>query len=380
MKKAESPHAGSTPDVFETDHVYPIIMCGGSGTRLWPLSRKDRPKQFLSLDNSGNSLLQRSIERIARMAPPERRWVVTTASQAGLVKEQCAGQIGRILMEPEPKNTAPAVALAASRLMKVDPDSYMVIVSSDHSIQNTRSFEQSVADALALAAHHFFVTIGVEPSFPSTGFGYIECGLPLDENGQILPVRKLQESNADALAYAVRSFREKPNRQAAEQFIRTGKYKWNSGIFVWKTSAFWNAFTHLQPEMAAAFDELNEDNIDQVYGALPSTPIDVAFMEQTSHVACVPARFDWNDVGSWQAVRECFEQDDKGNAFVGPIVELDTTNSVVHSTGPLVATVGLDNMAVVATDDVVLVMPLDRAQDVKKIVDELKRRGKPDIL
>ncbi len=368
------------PEIFRRVTIYPIVMCGGSGTRLWPLSRKDRPKQFLSLDDSGRSLLQESIARVSKVAPPERRWVVTTENQQRLVEEQCGDQVGRILAEPVAKNTAPAVAYAASRLMKTDPDSFMVIVSSDHSIQNTRSFEQSVADALALAEKNFFVTIGVEPTFPSTGFGYIECGLPLDEKGDILPVSKLEEFPRDSLAYAVRSFREKPNRQAAEQFIRTGKYKWNAGIFVWKTSAFWNAFSHIQPEMAAAFDALNETNSKEVYAGLESTPIDVAFMEQTSHVACVPAHFDWNDVGSWQAVRECFEQDDKGNALTGDVIARDTTNCVVHSTGPTVTTVGVDNLAVVATGDAVLVLPLDRAQDVKKIIAELRSQGRDKLL
>lgn len=366
--------------IFENQRVYPIIMCGGSGTRLWPLSRKSSPKQFLSLDGSGLSLLQRSIQRIEKIAPADRRWLVTTQEQMEMVEKQCGSKIGKVLGEPEPKNTAPAIAYAASQLMREDPDSYMVIISSDHSIQNTRSFEQSIADAIQLASQNFFVTIGIEPTFPSTGFGYIECGLPLDENGEILPVSRLQETQDDSLAYAVRSFREKPNKQAAEQFIRTGKYKWNAGIFVWKTATFWNAFSHLQPEMAQSFANVEELGIEKVYKTVENTPIDVAFMEQTSHVACVPARFDWNDVGSWQAVRECFQQDEKGNAVVGNTIAIETTNSVIQSSGPLVATVGLDNIAVIATGDAVLVMPLDRAQDVKKIVEQLKREGRTDLL
>jgi mannose-1-phosphate guanylyltransferase len=344
------------------------------------LSRRDRPKQFLSLDRSGRSLLQSAIERVERMAPPARRWIVTTRDQEPQVAAQCSGRIGKILAEPSARNTAPAVAFAASQLLREDPDSYMVILSSDHAIQNVRSFESSIADALALARKGMFVTIGVEPSFASTAFGYIECGLPLDEDGQILPVRKAQESNHDALAYAVRSFREKPGKQAAEQFLRTGKYKWNAGIFVWKTSTFWNAFSHIQPEIAAAFDNMKEGAEKSTYDALPQVPIDVAFMEQTSHVACVPARFDWNDVGSWQAVRDCFEQDEQGNAFTGDVIALDTTNTLVHSSGQTVAVVGLENMAVVTTKDAVLIMPLDRSQDVKRIIAELEAHGKKSLL
>lgn len=364
-------------NIFQNLSIYPIVMCGGSGTRLWPLSRKSKPKQFLDLDGSGMSLLQSAIKRVERMAPADHRWVVTTQSQKEMVEAQCKQQIGRILAEPEAKNTGPAVAYAASQLMKTDPDSYMVILSSDHAIQNTRSFESSIADALGLARKGLFVTVGIEPSHPSSGFGYIECGLPLDEEGQILSVQKAQKMDSNALAYAVRSFREKPSRAAAEQFIRTGRYKWNAGIFVWKTSTFWNAFHHIQPEIAAAFENMKPGQEAQVYAQLPSVPIDIAFMEQTSHVACVPARFDWNDVGSWSAVRECFNQDELGNALTGDVLALDTTNSVIHASGQKVAVVGLENMAVIATPDAVLVMPLDRAQDVKRIVDELKEKSSP---
>ena len=372
--------AKSIESVFGALKVYPVIMCGGSGTRLWPLSRKGRPKQFLQLDGSGHSLLQSALDRIERMAPASHRWIVTTADHQRLVTEQCGGRIGRILVEPAARNTGPAVAFAASQLMRADPDSYMVILSSDHAIQNIRSFESSVADALALARRGLFVTIGVEPSSPSTGFGYIECGLPLDEEGQIVPVRKASESPGDALAYAVRSFREKPGRQAAEQFLRTGKYKWNAGIFVWKTSTFWNAFSHIQPAISAAFESMKEGGEKAMYASLPDIPIDVAFMEQTSHVACVPARFDWNDVGSWQAVRDCFEQDEQGNALTGDVLTIDTTNTLVHSSGQTIAVVGLDNMAVVATPDAVLVMPLERSQDVKRVIAELESRRKQSLL
>jgi mannose-1-phosphate guanylyltransferase/mannose-6-phosphate isomerase len=372
--------ANPTDSVFNDLKVYPLIMCGGSGTRLWPLSRKARPKQFLTLDGSGKSLLQSAVGRVERMAPAARRWIITTADQESLVSQQCGSQVGRIITEPAARNTGPAVAYAASQLLRTDPDSYMVILSSDHAIQNVRSFESSIADALALARKGLFVTIGVEPTEPSTGFGYIECGLPLDEDGQIMAVRKAQEATGNNLAFAVRSFREKPSKQAAEQFLRTGKYKWNAGIFVWKTSTFWNAFSHIQPEMAAAFENMKDGDVAKVYESLESIPIDVAFMEQTSHVACVPARFDWNDVGSWQAVRNCFEQNEMGNALTGDVIAIDTTNSLVHSSGQTVAVVGLDNIAVVATPDAILVLPLDRSQDVKRIIAEIESRKKLSLL
>jgi mannose-1-phosphate guanylyltransferase len=246
----------------------------------------------------------------------------------------------------------------------------MVILSSDHSIQNVRSFEQTIYDAVHLAKQNFFVTIGIQPTYPATGFGYIEQGLPLDIEGNILSPQKLTETAATG--YSVRSFREKPNQAAAEQFLRTQKYLWNAGIFVWKTKTFWNAFSHIQPESASLIESITSDNLAEVYSKIENSPIDIAFIEQTSHVACVPANFDWNDVGSWSAVRECFEQDNQGNNVSGDVFHLETKNSVIHSTGPFVSVIGMENIAVIATNDAVLVMPLNRSQDVKKTIQYLE--------
>ena len=246
----------------------------------------------------------------------------------------------------------------------------MIILSSDHSIQNVRSFEQTIFDAIKLAKNNLFVTIGIQPNHPATGFGYIEQGLPLDGGGNILSPQKLNEESPTG--YSVRSFREKPNQAAAEQFLRTGKYLWNAGIFVWKTKTFWDAFSHLQPKMAEIISNSNKENFSENYAKLDNISIDVAFIEQTSHVACVPANFDWNDVGSWSAVRECFSQDSQGNTLTGNVYALETKNSVIHTSKPFVSVIGMDNVAVVATEDSVLVMPLNRSQDVKKVINYLE--------
>ncbi|WP_161597513.1 mannose-1-phosphate guanylyltransferase [Fluviispira multicolorata] len=361
-------------DVFEKDHnIYSIILCGGSGTRLWPLSRKSFPKQFLNLGGSKKSLLELSIERVKNISPISRRWLVTAQGQENICTNQVSKQISRVIIEPQARNTSPAIALTAWRLMQEDPDSLMVILSSDHVIQNIRSFEQTVSDAIQLAKNNFFVTVGIQPTYPATGFGYIEQGLPLDKDGNILSPQKLTE--VTATGYSVRSFREKPNQAAAEQFLRTKKYLWNAGIFVWKTKTFWNAFSHIQPETASLIESITNENLSEIYAKLENSPIDIAFIEQTSHVACVPANFDWNDVGSWAAVRECFEQDSQGNTISGESFVHETKNSVIHTSGPFVSVVGMENVAVIATHDAVLVMPLSRSQDVKKVVQYLEQKN-----
>lgn len=351
--------------------VYSIILSGGSGTRLWPLSRQALPKQFIQLGGLDKSLLQLCLDRVKHISLPANRWIITAKGQEELCKRQLSDQKDlKILVEPTARNTAPAIAFSAWKLLKENTEAIMVILPSDHAIQNTRSFEHSISDAIRLARQNLFVTLGIQPTHPATGFGYIEQGLPLDEEGNIILPMKLNETRPTG--YSVRSFREKPNQAVAEQFLRTGKYLWNAGMFVWKAQTFWNAFSHLQPEMAAMIESLDSGDFEKKYASLQNISIDVAFIEQTSHVACVPATFDWNDVGSWSAVRDCFSQDANGNSVSGNILALETKNSVLHSTGPFVSVVGMENVAVVATPDGVLVMPLDRSQDVKKIIPYLE--------
>ena len=250
----------------------------------------------------------------------------------------------------------------------------MVILPSDHYIQNVRSFEYTLQEAVELAAKNLFVVIGIEPSYPATGFGYIELGTPM----YLKESRQKDTSHTDeddyAPAYLVRSFREKPNLAAAEQFLRTGRYLWNAGMFVWKTKVFWEAFKKVQPRMCEKIESINEQNFESVYKELENISIDIGFIERTSHIACVPARFDWNDVGSWAAVRECLATDEDGNTLKGNVFTLDTVNSVVHTTGPFVSVVGLENVAVVVTADAVLVTDLSKSQDVKKIIAHLENK------
>jgi mannose-1-phosphate guanylyltransferase len=348
---------------FLSPNLYGVVLCGGSGTRLWPLSRNHHPKQFLALGGNSRSLLQTSLDRLDGMIRKENRWLVLAPSHAPLAREQTEGIASRLIVEPEARNTAPAVALAAWELLKTNPNAVMMVLSSDHAINNIVGFEESMARAVTLAERDHFVVLGIRPTFPSTGFGYIETGADLEPGG-----------------FHVTSFREKPNQSTAEEFLRTGRYLWNAGMFIWKASTFWRAFKELQPEMAALLESSTEKNLPEVYAKLPKSPIDIAFVEKASRVACVPALFDWNDIGSWAAVRECFPQDSSGNVTSGDCLTVDTRNCVLHSSGPLVATMGLKDTIVVATPDAVLVMPESMSQEVKQVVEGLKATGRAKLL
>lgn len=370
-----------TQELFREENVYSIILCGGWGTRLWPLSRKAFAKQFLTLGGAKRSLLQSSIDRLKSISPASKRWLVTAGGQEKLAAAQSGSDVSRILVEPAARNTAAAVAYAAYELLKTDKDAVMLIISSDHVVQNVGSFEETIFDAVTLAKQNHFVTVGIQPTHPATGFGYIERGSALGKDGVALPTNLSgDELDAKTVGFSVRSFREKPNQAAAEQFLRTGRYLWNAGIFAWKASAFWEAFAKLQPEMARFFEKASAQDIANNYASLPSIPIDIAFLEQTNHVACVPALFDWNDVGSWAAVRECFDQDAQGNSVSGDVYLSETRGSVIHSSGPYVAAIGLEDTCIVATPDAVLVMPLSRSQDVKKVIASLESSGRKELL
>lgn len=341
------------------NRVYSVILSGGSGTRLWPLSNKTLPKQYLSFVPSQKTFLQLTLERSQNISLPQNNIVVTTKDQ----EQTCRTHLtqsdyqGKIIVEPAARNTAAAIALVAWKLLNDDPESFMVILPADHYIQNTESFRSTIRDALTLAQHDYFVTIGIEPTHPATEFGYIE----LDSTLQ--------------LGFSVKSFHEKPNYTKAESFLKSGHYLWNAGMFVWKTKTFWTAFSQLQPEIAKKIESLQKHNEQEIYESLENTPIDIAFMEKASSIACIKARFDWNDIGSWSAIRECFSQDTMGNSIHGNVHAMDVKNCVVHSTGQFVSVIGLENIGVIATKDAILVTNLEHAQQVKKIATMFEQRS-----
>jgi len=350
--------------------ITPVILSGGAGTRLWPMSRESFPKQLLAL-TSDRSLLQETVARVgnsARFADPV---LVCNVEHRFIVAEQLR-ELGvtprAIVLEPVGRNTAPAAAVAA--LMLADEDGLMLLMPSDHTIRDTLAFQSAVTGGADAAARGKLVTFGIKPTAPETGYGYIHRGAPLKgQNG----------------CYAVAEFVEKPDRATAEKYLAAGGYDWNSGMFLFSARRYLEELERLEPDMVARCREAlagAESDLDfmrldaNAFGAAPSRSIDYAVMEHTEDAAVVPADIGWNDVGSWDALWETGAKDGSGNVLIGDAVVLDSENSYLRSESRLVAAIGVRDLIVVDTDDSVLVVPRDRAQDVRVMVDMLKSRNR----
>lgn len=351
--------------------VYAVIMAGGSGTRFWPRSIKSMPKQFLNLFGEG-TMIQNTAKRIEEIIPQERVMVVTNDNYVSIVKEQLPKvPEDNIVGEPVAKNTAPCVAIAAELLYKKDPDAVMVVLPADHHITDPEGFNKVLKSAVAKAeSGEHLVTIGINPSRPETGFGYIHA----------------DNTEADSFVgnnvHPVKAFTEKPDGITAQKFVESGDYFWNSGMFIWKASTVLSEIKKHLPDMyeevKAASPELYESThdaaINDFYHACKSISIDYGIMEKAGSVFVVPGEFGWNDVGSWTAVYDLAEKNKNGNS----VQTLNATfaesegNLVLSSGEKMISLVGMENVAVVETEDAILVCNLDKAQGVKQIVDQLK--------
>lgn len=346
---------------------YAVIMAGGAGTRFWPKSRISRPKQFLSLFGK-ETMLQKTIGRLEGFIDPEQVMVITNESYLPIVSAQ-APELSKdhIIGEKVARNTAPCVAAAAALLYKKDPDAVMIVLPADHEIGKPAAFVQTLKTAVEAAkTHHSLVTIGIQPDRPETGYGYIQRG-----NDPLI-------DGADAV-YPVLKFEEKPNLERAQKFLQSGDYYWNGGIFVWKVSVIVDSFKKYMPDIYNLMTDLMEsdaggDRIDEFYRACPSISVDYAIMEKAENVQVVPGNFDWNDVGSWKAVHDLSDKDENQNAK-GDANALfhHTSNSFIHSeSNKLITLVGVDHLAVVETEDSIMVIHLDKAQEVKEVYDKIK--------
>lgn len=361
------------------EHTYAVIMAGGGGTRLWPVSRKDSPKQLLPLLGQ-DTLFQTTVRRLEKLFPFERILVVTVAEQAQKMQEQVPQiPVENYLIEPEPRGTASVVGLAAAVLRKRDPEAMMAILTADHFIRNRDLFRYLIRTAFDVAAKDYLVTLGITPTFPSTGYGYIEQGEPLDGDYRY-PV------------YAVKRFKEKPDQQTAEQLLRAGDHSWNSGMFVWKAEAILAEIQKQMPELSEAIltiaDAWDNSQRDEIVGShwtpLKSQTIDYGIMENAERVAVLPAGgLGWSDVGSWDSLFEVMFPDINGNIPVNvQHLLLDTHNTLIYGKNDerLIVTIGLDDFVVVDAGDVLMICKTDQAQKVKDVVEHLKKHKQEKYL
>jgi mannose-1-phosphate guanylyltransferase len=350
--------------------LYALIMAGGVGSRLWPRSRAQTPKQFLALV-SEQTMVQETQQRLEPLVTPQRTLIATGQDFVSLVVEQMP-DVPRhnVFGEPSGRGTAAAAGLAALRLVREDPAAVMAVLPADHLIQRPELFRDLLAAGTEVARRGWLVTLGIEPTYPETGYGYIERG---DLLGQ---VRGFD-------AYRVARFAEKPDQSTAERFIELGTYSWNSGMFIWTAARLVEELEHHLPDLYAGLQEIDAAlaadpaaDVTARWNALPEVTIDYGIMERAERIAVLPAAIGWSDVGSWAAVYDVTPHDPAGNAVFGRHVSPDTTGTLIVSRR-LVATMGLEDMIVVDTDDVLLICPRSRAQDVKQLVALVQQLEQP---
>ncbi|SHJ39447.1 mannose-1-phosphate guanylyltransferase [Thermoclostridium caenicola] len=378
--------------------IYSVIMAGGGGTRFWPLSRQELPKQMHNI--TGNDIMiNETIDRIKNIVPYENTYIVTADRQKELLKSVINPQISvqNILAEPMPRNTAPCILYAAMKIYKEHGDGIMFVLPADHYISNVPEFNRILRKAAGVAeVTDKLITIGIKPTFPSTGYGYIQYNMQneLVYRLETLPAGDEADGNTSTLhelsgVYEVEQFIEKPDRESAKSYIESGNFLWNSGMFIWKVSVIMDNFKRYLPriydEMESylkAKDEKDEmEALEKAYSRIKGISIDYGILERSNDVYVIPGDFGWNDIGSWDALGAIFPPDENGNIIKADFIEIDTKNSIIYGQGKqLIATVGLKDMIVVNTDDALLICPKTRAQEVKDIVDKLKKNGRNDLL
>lgn len=361
------------------NHRFSVIIAGGKGTRFWPLSRARRPKQLLKI-LSGKSLIEETADRVTALGGRRQTLVVTVADQlAALSHELRSLPKNNFLAEPEGKNTAPCIGLAALEAVRRDPAAVMIVLPADHWVRDNAAFRRTLKTAVALAQRHDrLVTIGIRPEYPETGYGYIVKGKPVGAKSSV--------------AFVVKRFTEKPTLALARNLIRR-RALWNSGIFVWKASTLLELLARYQPAIAAALESIRRSAegkslanpkpklraaIAREYKKMPNLSIDYAVMEKAGaegEVLTLEADFGWSDVGSWAAVHRMMAKDGNGNASRGRWLGLGAKNCLIHAPHRLVVLLGIENTVVVDTPDALLIGALDRSQEVRDLVDALNRRG-----
>ena len=350
--------------------LFAVIMAGGIGSRFWPKSRQNMPKQFLNLVGN-ESMIQATIKRLRKLVPNDDIFVVSTAGQANIITSQLENLKSKnFILEPFGKNTAPCIGLAAIQLKQIDSDGVMAVLPADHLVQNVGAFINALALGRDIAYEHdALVTIGLEPQFPATGYGYIQHNDQIHQSGRWT-------------VHRVKAFAEKPDIEVARRFLESGDFLWNSGIFIWKISTILWEFEDKMPDLydglvkigASLGTKREQKTIETVYRQIRSESIDYGIMEKAEKVLVLKGDFGWNDLGSWDEVYKINKKDKDGNVTSGNCFSLDSSNCLVDSSQRLTALVGVKDLIIVDTPDALLICSKEQAQEVKKIVDMLRRK------
>lgn len=343
-------------------NYYAILMAGGVGSRFWPVSTADFPKQFHDMLGAGQTLIQKTFSRLAQLIPEENILILTNEKYNQIVLDQLPMvKPENVLLEPAMRNTAPCILYASLKIQKENPDAVMVVAPSDHWIEDEAAFTENLQACFDFCAkENALMTLGIQPTFPNTGFGYIE----FDKTGQER-IKKVQQ------------FREKPDYETAKQFLESGNFLWNGGIFIWSARSITEAFERFQPQMnalfqkgASAYNTADEVGfINENYASAENISIDYAVMEKASNVFVLPATFDWNDLGTWGSLHEKLDKDHQNNAVVNARVILENaSNNIIRTDAKkLIIVDGLDDFIIVDKDDVLLIYPKSKEQDIKRI-------------
>ena len=359
--------------------VYAVIMAGGVGSRFWPRSRERHPKQLLEIVGEG-TMIQNTVRRLNGFVDEKNVFVVTNKLQRAAIQKQLPNvPAENIIVEPVGRNTAPCIGLAALFVDRLDPKGIMVVLPADHLIANEAEFRRVLSTAAQVAQISAgLVTIGIQPTHPETGYGYIQAK---DKSEESVPV------SIDGV-YEVRTFAEKPNYATAVKFLESGDFYWNSGMFIWRVDVILKEIQRSLPELHGHLLNLQpsigtplfEENLDQAYGVIRGISIDYGVMEKAERVYVVKGDFGWNDLGSWDEVNRIAPKDENGNAHHGPVIAVNSKNTYVHTADKLIGIVGLEDVIVINTPDAILVCKKGASQEVKEIVDHLKRKQMNDYL